>query len=539
MPQDILRYLADFRVAVCTVCKFAVQPQAISSHLLRHKIYRHERHRILSVFSKLGLANPDDIVLPSAHTAPLPDLPVLEGLACCAPACHHLCLSSKRMHQHWRVAHHESDSEQIRSRPARMQTLFRGTKIHYFEVGRPHVAALVGRRNSHESSRIAELRTNFDTSAVIIQVHARNSAVATVGPCSSNITHVTARSADLDMIAQPASASSVCALPSLTSRGALTSTSCEMSMLRYFHHYTITPTIYPRRSISETLHFWRETIPQEAFVHDFLMNMILAFAATHMALTASDSESRHDHRENALHYQSASIVTFQRAVTCRGPTNSVALIACTRFIGLQQLVRHQLAPKVSLQDNTNVLQTHDIVEIILLMRGGVEMNLSLQDALPEGSDLILSKQDIASLNLDEIMSPAAIPCHTKSGCALCDRIEALPSRLAGLEPESADETSSISRAIHGLRRSYSIIHSSDTLAALWNGVDSWPLFLTENFIHMIATARPAALVIFSYWCVLLRRLERHNWCLLGGAQRLIDIAEANLGPSLTYLIADL
>lgn len=555
MPQDILRYLADFGIAVCTVCKFAVQPQAISSHLLRHKIYRDERHRILSTFSKLGLVDPDDIVSPSAHTSPLPDIPVFEGLACCAPGCDHLCISPKRMKQHWRVAHHESDSEQMRSRPARMQTFFRGTKIHYFEVGRPHVAGSVGRSNGHESVRIAETETDFDAAAVVIEARAHDNAITTVGLRPSNITHGTAMTADLDMIGdqtdhilgreqstpspQSASTSSVRAMPNLTSQRTLISPSLEMSMLRYFHHYTITSSIYPRRSANETLEFWRETIPQEAFAHEFLMNMILAFAATHMALTASDSESRHDHRENALHYQSTSIVTFQRAVTCRGRTNSVALIAYTRFIGLQQFAQHQLVPKVFLQDDMDALRTHDIVEIILLMRGGVEMNLSLQDSLPEGSELTLSKQDIASLNPDELVSTVVNPRCATGSCPLWDRIDALPSSLAEFMPASADETSSIRRAIYGLRRSCVISHSSDNLAALWNGVDSWPLFLTEDFIHMIATACPAALVIFAYWCVLLRRLERHNWCLPGGPQRLLDIVKANLSPSSTHLLANL
>lgn len=133
-PEDLLKHLPDYGVVVCRACQFAVQPQALPSHLLRHQIYRNERRTLLNRLSKLGLRDPDDVPTPDPNGPPLSTLPLHRGYVCLAPSCTHSCVSQKRMFQHWSEAHGEHDSKNVKARPAALQTFFRGNKIRYFEV---------------------------------------------------------------------------------------------------------------------------------------------------------------------------------------------------------------------------------------------------------------------------------------------------------------------------------------------------------------------------------------------------------------------
>jgi len=98
----LLVYLADYGILICKLCKFAIQPKAITGHLLRHHIYRENRRRLLGRVAELTLSEPDDVSVPSSRGTPVPYLPVTTGYRCSLPHCGHLCISEKRMSSHMR-----------------------------------------------------------------------------------------------------------------------------------------------------------------------------------------------------------------------------------------------------------------------------------------------------------------------------------------------------------------------------------------------------------------------------------------------------
>jgi len=135
--EGFLEYNAQYGLLICHTCRYAFQKSALASHLLRHKIYRGERHRLLSAIAKLNLLEPSRVPLPVSDCTPVATLPVLHGYRCTFEGCGHLCTSSKRMGAHWKELHSAvaiSTNYSLRACEVQLQTFFRGTKTRYFEV---------------------------------------------------------------------------------------------------------------------------------------------------------------------------------------------------------------------------------------------------------------------------------------------------------------------------------------------------------------------------------------------------------------------
>lgn len=135
-----LRHLQDLRVLLCEACGYCVLLRALNRHLKDiHSLRASERRQYLNIAKKLRLADGDGIVYPSPGGTPIQGLPVLDGYACQAVGCEHLCATRKRMEAHWSQDHNTVGQamQQLSCRPVRLQTLFRGNLLRYFEVARP------------------------------------------------------------------------------------------------------------------------------------------------------------------------------------------------------------------------------------------------------------------------------------------------------------------------------------------------------------------------------------------------------------------
>lgn len=80
--EDLLVHLPQYGILICKACQFAVQPTALSGHLLRHQIYRTERKQLLDRVSALVIHEPEDVPFPPPECATFPHLPVYEGYRC-------------------------------------------------------------------------------------------------------------------------------------------------------------------------------------------------------------------------------------------------------------------------------------------------------------------------------------------------------------------------------------------------------------------------------------------------------------------------
>lgn len=171
-PEELLEYLAPYRVVICKSCKYAIQPTGISGHLRDIHHFRHpQRLQFLKFVSKLKLDPPHVALKTPILQFPVPGLPVQDGLQCEAEGCKHLCASEKRMKGHWYAAHGRPGRPLVDWRPVPLQTLFRGNLLQYFTCPDPnvplvdHYCSLIqngGRENTN--SKVRSYSRHFWTS---------------------------------------------------------------------------------------------------------------------------------------------------------------------------------------------------------------------------------------------------------------------------------------------------------------------------------------------------------------------------------------
>lgn len=137
-PGGFLEYNTQYNVLVCRECQYAIQTSAIESHLLRHKIYREERRRLVEHISQYGLLEPEEVRYSLVPVPPVPGVRITAGFKCVIPSCFSLFASRKRMQRHGAEVHDSIAAIETFTQPAALQTLFRGTKLRYFEVGIDH-----------------------------------------------------------------------------------------------------------------------------------------------------------------------------------------------------------------------------------------------------------------------------------------------------------------------------------------------------------------------------------------------------------------
>lgn len=134
LPYQVLQYLPTYQVLICLRCRYAIQPGAVGRHLKEiHHVHRSSRQAFVKYASKFELAQPNDVVLPGEDHFPVPLLPVQDGIACYFDGCTHLCVTIKRMKQHWRLVHHTPavDGNNL-WKAVPLQTFFRGNALRYF-----------------------------------------------------------------------------------------------------------------------------------------------------------------------------------------------------------------------------------------------------------------------------------------------------------------------------------------------------------------------------------------------------------------------
>ena len=507
---NLLTYLPDFSVLICKSCQFAIQPSALPSHLLRHRIYRTDRQRLLQELSTLTLLEPEEVPTPAPHSTTLRDLPVHRGFRCLSTGCTHACASQKRMSQHWSEVHGERDSKKVRARSAYLQTFFKGNKILYFEVNGPE----------GESA----------------------SAIITTNPMGLILrTNESSESTSPGMSRTPLSPGEMSSEASGDSEFEFTPI-LNMDELRYLHYYTVDTSRTLTRSEAESAHLWVHVIPGEAFRHPFLMYGVLGLASFHMACNASTASEARIHNGASLRYQSAGMADFRAAMQRPDSENSTALVAFARLIGVQRSTRPQFEDGAfnirSPQEGLAI-----IVEFLQLVRGTVETLVSLQDLLPQGSAFVLAEDELERLRQTE-GSPIPAPHTTATGSippSLLDRLNSLPRRLAAMLPTSMDEdeTRSIGFATAALIRSFSRSCTTNDDRALWDGIETWPRTLPNHYLRMLEVGHPAALLVFAHWCLLLGRVEQHHWYLRGQTERLLRIAAANVHGDVQHMVLEL
>lgn len=499
-PTDLLKHYEEYGVIICKPCSFAIQPSALASHLLKHQIYRSERRKLISQLAHLKLKDPADVVDPAPMSSPVPELQIYKGIRCLYQDCQHICASEKRMSQHWSDLHGERESKNVVTRPAWLQTFFRGNKIRYFEISGPINGTLSTTSSPASNDTTTTPHTNVDVSTPIEPPHL-----------------------------------------------------LDMDSLRYLLYFTENTCHTLPRSDSETTWFWSSSIPQEALKHPFLMHGILGLAAFHLARTTHDPVQSSYHHTASARYQAASLTDFRELTRQPDVSNAVALIAYSRLIGIQRCTR----------DVDDAYKANWIMEFMYLIRGGVEQLISLQAYLPHGCEFKLSLEQlegIARLDDEAVLSKNAQNV-AKIPPFMLERLDLLPERLGTVlgfpnlfQVDDIHDIQACFEACTALiaayARAYSVqapaeagdvavVPGSAIASAIWNGFESWIRTVSDRYIHLLEVNHGPALVILAHFCVLVKRFEARYWYVQGMPGRMIKLIEGKLDDVLKPFVSDL
>lgn len=369
----LLKYLPEYCIVICKSCRFAVQPSALSSHLLRHRMYRVKRRKLLDRVAELRLLEPEDVALPLSKVPPFSDLPMTTGYRCTMPNCDHLCRSQKRMSQHLREHHQvgpRTDADD-HMQQVHLQTFFRGNKVRYFEV-EPDDIPLETTRSSNQPLEYQFLN--------LPQSRAQESS--SLRPSSRN-----GHESTVDA----------------------TITQRQMENLLYLHQYTTCTSLSLARG-TESTDFWTRHIVLEAPSQSFLMHGILGVAAFHQALLTTDAKECNRHHAAGLRHQSAGLATFRSVIARPTEETSTALTAFARLLGVQFCVEALLEAATDV-DGSARAGVSKILDLQQMLKGGCDLLLNMQDLLPLDSELVLSAE--ASQGLDQLeMSTELLPGST-------------------------------------------------------------------------------------------------------------------------------
>jgi hypothetical protein len=465
---ELVQYNARHKVVICRECKYAIQKSALSSHLLRHKIYRGARQRLLDSIQHLDILEPDDVALPPAGSPPIDGLLVISGYRCTHDGCAVLCASFKRMRRHGSEVHGVPDPPTSSAQPAQLQTFFRGTKLRYFEV------ATAG---SPDSAR-------------------------TVGDGVPG-------TEDQSMV------------------DAVSSHGLDMETLRYFHHF-ISATSFTLPASVESRNHWQCDAVARALQQPWLMCGLLALSASHMSTVSQEHVLKAVHGTRAQRFLQDFTVGWR--VSRQGEQDTVAAeaelavqIVCIHRCYLWMV--EPRAPDIILDLDQPPFEPKTFTETL---RGCCDPRYAIEVARGDidvtGGPIRESTNDVRLGPTTPSGCPGVVPP------TVLEHFRTLPYRMANVvgKPNNALDFFATMSALGAVEECCSLSYAANDTAGTWHGMISWLTRISDRFSAMVWSGSPAALVVFAQWTSLIERTERHCWFLTGAAAKLRGEIEAKL-----------
>ena len=502
---DLLEYNSNYSLLICRQCQYAIQKNALESHLLRHKIYRGDRQRILSSITELHLLEPQNVVLPAPGSPPVDILPILSGYSCTAAACQHLTVSLKRMKRHWSEIHGLGGSLSLSSsfaRPVKLQTFFRGTKVRYFEVALP-TSPLVN--TAHEGDDDGD---DGEDNHEGCEEGGHDAGTAT-----------------------PPSSPRVPASPGITHGPSLTDFNLET--MTYFHTFTnrTSHTLPGPKDPKSGDHYWQMHVICRALRRHWLMCGLLAISAHHLAALTDDITTKQVHLERSKQFTSEFSIGLEQTMTCDLGQEAAEIEEETKKTGEQVRCLFRCAQWLLSEPTSNeeLVPPHQLLSIMATVRGCVVPDSTVRCSGiwndDHGSQEKSSIQEsLHTRNASYGVNPNSISCKDKTPTVLLDLLRALPFRMAEVfgRPESAEDIFATLSAITAVAECCDISFACDETGAAWQGVTTWLASIPDHFNQMVGQNDPAALVVLAHWAaILVKRAEQVGCWLLKGSAKMI------------------
>ncbi|KAL2203608.1 hypothetical protein CC79DRAFT_1399924 [Sarocladium strictum] len=472
-PGQLLHYDSKYQVIICKPCKYAIQPAAVSRHLK-------DIHHILcgARLPYLDFVGGLDLTTQVPEAAkedfPVAHLALYTGFKCEAPRCDYLCLSAKRMEMHWPAVHKcKGEAARDWSRVP-LQTFYQGTMLRYF----------VGPRKV-PSRKIPN-------------------PTETHGHCHEAVPWK-------DQLRQS------CQLDELDS----------MILEHYFAISHQSFLIGP-----EAQHVWLHVVPQLALRHDFVLQGILCFTGQHMLHLQHPQSSALVIR--AASHKELAFPAFRQALENPTKDNCDAILVFACILLVLSLGGEANATKPDERDPLLLVRASDsdsrviLPQWLQLLRSGCAMLGPCWQYIKAGPINPLLKglhpgpvqNEVSQFHLGRFLSATSATPHMWPDDVV--NIYTAAARELATAFASADLYSDASRS--------EFIRTFNVLAL-------FPLRVNEQFLALLASGHPAALILTAHYCMLLKQLDKY-WYFTGRAERLLTEIEGMLEPQWLPYIQD-
>jgi hypothetical protein len=246
----------------------------------------------------------------------------------------------------------------------------------------------------------------------------------------------------------------------------------------------------------------------------FLLQQALAITACHIS-SFRPSQTAY-YKERAVALREAAISTYTSTIRGVDDTNCVALLLFSGFLGIQRLFE---AATTCNKDPDVFLDT--ILLFIDVQRGA--------RLIAHQSWLFLCRSELASF----LQTAAqASPKVSKDEPRECDLLWCLmeKAQMGDVSLKACQE------AITSLQRCFDVAHTSERKDGDINNAFAWPATVSAEFVSLLASRTPVALIILAFYGRLLHR-HRNVWFVSNTGQRLIESITLLVGPSWTPWLA--
>lgn len=458
-PKKLFHYSHVYQVLICTACRYAIQPGAITRHLKEiHRMSLHQRRPYTLYTSNLKLKKPEEVIAPLHQDFPLPYLPLEEGWCCKAPGCNYLCVSIKRMESHWPAKHGCKGGPGHGWSSAPLQTFFRGNMLRYFtgQAVRNLMSGLTSSADQSSNSGPSEF-ANSAASPYVLKLREKYG---------------------LDPI--------------------------DSLMLE---HYFLSS--YKTLLDKNTEKVWLGAMANLAEEHVFLLHGILACTALHMAhLYPMQSQA---YIVRACVHQESALPLFRHAIEHPTEHNCDAIVIFAHLLVVYSFASdlENSNSSLLLVENTGAGHRQNLVlpQWLHFFRTGCVMLMSVWDRTESGPVSLLAEAyetdlEIATGNLPYLDHFLSIIPQDKSW---------------------SDQSIVIYRhAAIALAKAFAYLeHTKDDLhVSTWNILGLWPVRVEDEFFELLSLTHPGALILLAYYCVILKHMEE-CWYFGGRPAKLI------------------
>lgn len=281
------------------------------------------------------------------------------------------------------------------------------------------------------------------------------------------------------------------------------------------HHYT--SVTWQTLGGSDRAHnVMRTDIPRLAVHYPYLLHQILAVSAFHLAYL--QPESRHAYSAKAAQHQALGLAGLREALSDNLTERSnYALFAASSF-----LIPTTFASRLKNDDSPDpAAPLIAILDVFAILRGTIAIDM----VAAEKRHRVPSDDfyDSAPVNLND---PFLLP-------SMRTRLHDLRSKIYASPQSEPDELTSImDQGILCLLDCTETIPGPNLFSTPEQRIlHFWPMIVGDSFMDLIRRRSPPALVVFSYYCVVLRLAEEDSWYLDGWTDALTGSVAALLQGS--------